>query len=100
MAEKHLEARKEKPEESEHIPDSDTSDEEWETDPKLHTSVEEREYSTVPGLAVAIKAALSYSTAQTNPTIERSIPHKKTKVKKLLKEKAQNKASQTDLKDN
>ena len=80
MAEKHLE-RKEKPEESEHIPDSDASDKEWETIPHSHTSVKEREYSTIPGSVAATRAALSHSTAQTNPTVKRGIPHKKTKVK-------------------
>ena len=62
--------------------------------------MEEREYSTVPGSAVATRAALSYSTTQSNSTVKRGIAHKKTKVKKLPKEKAQDKASQTDPKDN
>ena len=61
--------------------------------------MEEREYSTVPGSAVATRAALSYSTAQSNPTVERGTAHKKTEVK-LPKEKAQDKASQMDPKDN
>ena len=52
-----------------------------------------------PASVATTKAALSYSTTQTNPTVERGIPHKKTKVKKLPKEKVEDKASQTDPKD-
>ena len=40
---------------SQHISDSDTSNEE--TNPRLHTSVEERHYSTIPGSAQATQAA-------------------------------------------
>ena len=56
--------------------------------PRLCTSVEEWEYNTVPGSVAATRAALSYSTAQTNPTVKRGISCKQTKVKKLPKEKA------------
>ena len=48
--------------------DDDTSDEE--TDPQLRTTPEERDYRTVPGSTQATQAALSYSRAQTNPTVE------------------------------
>ena len=100
MAEKHPEAKKEKLTESKCITDSDTSEDEREIDPRLCTSIEEREYSMVPGSAVATRTALSCLTAQSNPTVKRGIIHKKTKVKKLPKEKAQDKASQTDPEDN
>ena len=98
MAEKYPQTNKDKSEKTECIPDSDTSDEEQQLNPHLCTSVEEWEYSTIPGSVAATRAALSYSTAQTNPTVKRGIPHK-TKVKKLPKEKAKDKASQTDSKD-
>ena len=62
--------------------------------------MEEREYSTIPGSVPATRAALSHSTTQTNPTVKRGIPQKKTKVKKQPKEKAEDKDSQTDPKDN
>ena len=48
--------------------DDDTSDEE--TDPHLRTTPEERDYKMIPGSAQATQAALSYSRAQTNPTVE------------------------------
>ena len=50
------------------LSDSDTSDEEL-INPILKTLVEERHYGTIPGLALAIQAALSHSRAQANPTV-------------------------------
>ena len=67
MAEKQLE-KNEKLQKTEHIPDSDTSDEELVTNPH---SDEERHYGTIPSSALATRAVLSHSTAQTNPTVER-----------------------------
>ena len=58
--------------ETDYMSDDDTSDEE--TDPQLRTTPEERDYGTVSGSAQATQAALSYSTAQTNPTVERRPP--------------------------
>ena len=81
------------------LPDSYISDEEQQLNLCLCTSIEEREYNTVPGSVAATRAALSHSTAQANPTVERGISCKKTKVKKLPKEKANDNSSQTDLKD-
>ena len=49
--------------------DSDTLDEEP-INPILKTSVEERHYGTIPGLALATQVALSHSRAQANPTVE------------------------------
>ena len=66
------------------LSDSDTSDDE-QINPKLKTSVEERHYGTIPGLALATQAALSHSQAQENPTVERGPSHTK-RVKKLTKE--------------
>ena len=54
--------------ESKLLSDSNTSDEE--VDSRLKTSPEERHYGTIPGSAIATRAALSHSTAQCNPTVE------------------------------
>ena len=69
---------------TDYILDSESSDEEL--DQCLHTSQEERFYSTIKGSAQATKAALSYTTAQCNPTVERG-PNRKPKIKPLPKEK-------------
>ena len=98
MAEKQLE-KNEKSQKIKHISDSDISDEELVTHPCFPATVEERHYGTIPSSALATRAVLSHSTAQTNPTVERYPPHQKTKVKKLPKEKAKDKASQTDSKE-
>ena len=74
--------------------DSDTSDEEP-INPILKTSMVERHYGTIPGLALATQAALSHSRAQVNPTVERG-PCCMVRVKKLPKEKATDKSTQTD----
>ena len=76
------------------LSDSDTSYEEP-VSPILKTSVEERHYRTIPGSALATKIALSHSRAQANPTVERGPSHKVT-VKKLPKEKATDKSTQTE----
>ena len=74
--------------------DSDTSDEE-QINPVLKTSIEERHYRTIPGSALATQIALSHSRAQANPTVERG-PSCKVRVKKLPKEKAEDKSTQTE----
>ena len=51
---------------SKYLSDSDSDDNE--INPRLKTSVEERQYNTIPGLAIATRIALSYSRAQVNPT--------------------------------
>ena len=76
------------------LSDSDTSDGKP-INPKLKTSVEERHCGTIPGLALATQAALSHSRAQANPTVEEGPSHTK-RVKKLTKEQAVNKSTQTD----
>ena len=73
--------------------DSDTSDEEPKY-PILKTSVDERHYGTIPELALATQAAHSHSRAQANPTVERG-PSCKVRVKKLPKEKATDKSTQS-----
>ena len=79
--------------------DSESSEEEDTVPQHLKTSVEEREYRTIPGSATSV--ALSFTRAQCNPTVERGPPKKKekTKVKKLPKEKAADKETQTPKPD-
>ena len=79
-----------------YISDSESSDEEL--NQHLCTSQEERLYNTIKGSAQAIQAALAYTTAQCNPTVERG-PDQKLKIKPLLKEKAEDKTTQTQGED-
>ena len=81
---------------SDQLSDSDTPDEE--ADPRLCTSEEERNYGTLRGSAQAIQAALSHSRVHTNPTIERG-PSRRPKIKKLPKDKAAEKGTQTKDKE-
>ena len=54
---------------SKSLTDSDTSDD-TEVNPRLRTSVEEREYDTIPGSVIATHIALSDSMAQANLMVE------------------------------
>ena len=81
---------------SDQLSDSDTSDEE--ADPQLRTSREERIYGTIRGSAQAMQAALLHSRAQTNPTVQRG-PPQRPKIKKLSKDKAAEKGTQTKDKE-
>ena len=54
---------------SKYLSDSDSDDNE--INPRLKTSIEERQYNTIPGSAIATKIALSYSRVQVNPPVER-----------------------------
>ena len=67
---------------------------------RLHTSIEEKQYGTVPGSAQATQAALSHSRAQCNPTVPRGPEKPTTKVKKLSKKKAKDQTTQTRKPDN
>ena len=80
------------------LSDTDTSDEE-QINPVLKTSEEERHYRTIPGSALATQIALSHSRAQANPTVEREPSHK-VRIKKLPKEKAKDKSTQTEKQKN
>ena len=51
------------------LTDSDTSDD-TKVNPKFKTSVEERQYDTIPESVTATRIALSHSRAQANPTVE------------------------------
>ena len=81
---------------SEQLSDSDTPDEE--ADPQLCTSEEERQYGTLRRSAQATQAALSHSRVQMNPTIERG-PPRRPKIKKLPRDKAAEKGTQTKDKE-
>ena len=87
MAEKKQE---EPANQSKSLTDSDTSDD-TEVNPRFKTSVEEREYNTIPGSATATQIALSHSRVQGNLTIEHGPPHKKVKVKKSSTDKVKDK---------
>ena len=79
---------------TDYISDSESSDEEL--NQHVCTSQEERFYDTIKGSAQATQAALSYTRAQCNPTVERG-PDRKPKP--LPKEKAEDKTTQTQEKD-
>ena len=81
---------------SDQLSDSDTPDEE--ADPRLCTSEEERQYGMINRSTQATQAALSHSRVQTNPTIERG-PPQRPKTKKLPRDKAADKGTQTKDKE-
>ena len=93
MAESNLPQKKTP---TDYISDSESSDEEL--NQHVCTPQEERFYNTIKGSAQATQAALSYTTAQCNPTVERG-PDRKPKIKPLPKEKAKDKTTQTQEKD-
>ena len=80
MAEKKVQKTKMQ---NDYLSDSESSEDE--VNPHLHTSQEERVYGTIKGSAQATQAALSHSTMQCNPTVERG-PPKQPKIKRLSKE--------------
>ena len=80
---------------SDQLSDSDTPDKE--ADPRLHTS-EERQYGMIKGSTQATQAVLSHSRVQMNPTIERGPPWR-PKTKKLPRDKAAEKGTQTKDKE-
>ena len=82
---------------SDQLSDSDTPDEE--ADPRLCTSEEERSYGIIRGSAQAMQVTLSHSRSLTNPTVEKG-PPQRPKIKKLPKEKAAEKGTQTKDKKN
>ena len=93
MAEKKVQKTKAQ---SDYLSDSKSSEDE--VNPYLHTSQEERIYGTIKGSAQATQAALSHTRAQSNPTVERG-PLKWPKIKKLSKEQAADKHTQTKDKE-
>ena len=93
MAENNLPQKKTP---TDYILHSESSDEEL--NKHLCTSQEERFYDTIKESAHATQAALSYTTAQCNPTVERG-PNRKPKIKPPPKEKSEDKTTQTQEKD-
>ena len=75
---------------SDYLSDSESSEDE--VNPHLLTSQEERVYGTIKGSAQATQAALSHTTMQCNPMVERGLP-KQPKIKKLSKEQALDKTT-------
>ena len=93
MAEKKAQKTKTQ---SDYLPDSESSEDE--VNPHLCTSQEERVYGTIKGSAQVTQAALSHTTAQCNPMVERGLP-KQPKIRKLSKEQALDKTTQTKEKE-
>ena len=90
--------KKEEPaNQSKSLTDSNSSDN-IEVNPRFKTSVEERQYTTIPGSATATCIALSHSRVQVNPTIEQGPPHQKVTVKKPSTDKTKAKSSNTKCK--
>ena len=83
---------------SKSLTDSNSSDDN-EVNPRFKTSVEERQYNTIPGLAIATHTALSHSRAQANPTVEQGPPCQKVKINKSSTDKTKAKVSDTEHKD-
>ena len=77
---------------------SDSKSSEDEVNPHLQTSQEERVYGTIKGSMQVTQTVLSHTTAQCNPTVERG-PPKQPKIKKLSKEQALDKTTQTKEKE-
>ena len=80
---------------SDYLSNSDSSEE---VSQNLHTSQEERLYSTIRGSVQVTQAALAHTTVQCNPMVERGLP-KQPKIKKLPKGQASDKVTQTKEKD-
>ena len=93
MAEKKVQKTKVQ---SDYLSDSDTSEEE--VDPQPCTSEEERIYGMIKGSTQGTQAALLHTRMQSNPTVERG-PPRQPKIKKLSKEWAVEKATQTKDKE-
>ena len=81
---------------SDQLSESNTPDEE--ADPRLRPLEGERKYGTIRGSAQATQAALSHSRVQSNPTVERD-PPQRPKIKKLPRDKAAEKGTQTKDKE-
>ena len=82
---------------SKYLSDSDSNGNE--TNPRLKTSIEERQCNTIPGSAIATHIALSYSRAQANPTVERGPPRQKAQTDKPSAEETNAETSSTSHKD-
>ena len=83
MAEKKQE---EPTNQSKSLTDNDTPDD-TDVNPRFKTSVEEREYDTIPGSVTASQITLSHSRAQANLTVERGPLCQKGRLKSHLQTK-------------
>ena len=92
MAEKKVQKTKVQ---SDYLSDSETSEE---VNPQLRTPEEERLYRMIKGSTQATQAGLSHTGVQRNPTVERG-PLRQPRIKKLSKEWAVEKATQTKDKE-
>ena len=81
---------------SDYLSDSESSEDE--VQPHLRTSQEERVYGTIKGSMQVTQVALLHTTMQSNPMVERGLL-KQPKIKKLSKEQASDKTTQTKEKD-
>ena len=81
---------------SDYLSDSESSEDK--ANPHLRTSQEERVYGTIKGSTQVTQAALSHTTTQCNPMVERGLP-KQSKIKKLSTEQASDKTTQTKEKE-
>ena len=82
---------------SKYLSDSDSDDSE--IDLRLKTSIEERQYNTIPRSTIATQIALSHSRTQVNPTVERGPPQQKTKPQKSTSEDKKAETTSTSHKD-
>ena len=81
---------------SDYLSDSESSEDK--VNPHLCTSQEERVYGTIKGSMQVTQAVLSHTTTQCNPMVKRG-PLKQPKIKKLSKEQASDKTTQTKEKE-
>ena len=81
---------------SDYLSDSESSEDE--VNPHLCTSQEERVHGTIKGSMQVTQVVLSHTTMQCNPMVDRG-PPKQPKIKKLSKEQASDKTTQTKEKD-
>ena len=77
---------------------SDSKSSEDKVNSHLHISQEERVYGTIKGSVQATQVVLSHTTVQCNPMVARGLL-KQPKIKKLSKEQASDKTTQTKEKD-
>ena len=82
---------------SKYLSDSDSDNNE--IDPRLKTSIEERQYNTIPGSTIATQIKLSHSRAQANPPMERGPPQQKYKPKKSTSDNKKAKTTSTSHED-
>ena len=83
---------------SKSLTDSDTSDD-TEVNTRFKTSVEEKEYDTIPGSAIPACIALSCLRVQANPTVGYGPLCQKAKIKNVPTDNVKDKATETELKD-